>query len=79
MVWGQSVLPASGPVYADRTGKLGAQHRQALRAILGVGNELRNELVYVLTGEMPVSLHIWKALYRYAESWKNDRLVAEVA
>ena len=66
-------------MYADRTGKLGTQHRQALRAILGVGNKLCNELVYVLLCEMPVSLHISKALFRYMESWKNDRLIAEVA
>ena len=55
-VWGSCLLVGSGDLRPDCTGKFGSSHRSALRAILGVGNDVRNEIVYVLAAEWPLQL-----------------------
>ena len=55
-VWGSCLLTGSGDLQRDCTEKFGSSHRSALRAILGVGNDMRNEIVYVLAAEWPLQL-----------------------
>ncbi len=52
-VWGSHVLPSTCQLSRDATGPLGVLYRGALRALLGVG-KLRNEIVYVLSGRLPL-------------------------
>ena len=48
-----------------------------LRATLGLHHHARNEIVYVLSGCLPLSLYIGKVLIRYTASLQgSDRLVA---
>ena len=54
--WGSCLLAGSGDLRWDCTGKFGSSHRSALRAILAVGNDVRNEIVYVLAAEWPLQL-----------------------
>ena len=55
-VWGSGLLAGSGDLRRDCMGKFGSSHRSALRAILGVGNDVRNEIVYVLAAEWLLQL-----------------------
>ena len=48
--------------------ELGLFYRRCLRTLLGVGSHVRNEVVYALTGRLPVHVHLSKALLRYARS-----------
>lgn len=76
-VWGSSLLRGDGSAVGDYTGKFGSTYRSALRAILGVSNEVRNELVYVLTCQWPLQLYIAKATLRYVAGLeKYPRLVS---
>ena len=55
-VWGSCLLAGNCDLRRDCMGKFGSSHRSALRAILGVGNDVRNEIVYVLAAEWPLQL-----------------------
>lgn len=78
-VWGSQVLPRSGEVTTDRTGQVGAFYRGALRSIMGLGRVVRDAVVFVLAGRLPLRLHIAKALWRYADGLRDSsRLVASV-
>ena len=76
-VWGSHLLPRSCSVVPDYTGKLGLFYRRSLRTLLGVSN-LRNEVVYVLSGRFPLQLYIAKYLWRYRRSLEESPRLAGV-
>ena len=51
--------------------ELGSFYRHCLRTLLGVGPQVRNEVVYALTGRLPVHVHLEEALLRYARSFST--------
>ena len=80
VVWGEHLVAPGVNWCEDRTGKFGTHHRKSLRAILGIGRDVRNEIVYVLACEWPLQAHIIKQLHRYSEGMhKHPRLVTEIA
>ena len=58
--WGSCLWADSGDFRWDCTGKFGTNHRNALQVILGVGNDVQNELMYVSAAEWPLKLQIVK-------------------
>ena len=56
---------------------MGVFYRGLLRATLNLHHRACNEIVYVLSGCLPLSLYIGKVLIRYTTLlWGSDRLVA---
>ena len=53
-VWSPVILYTACSLRVDCTGKLETSHRSALYAILGMNNDLCNELVYILAGKRPL-------------------------
>ena len=64
-----SFIRDSGRVVVGPGEELGTFYRHCLRTLLGVGPQVRNEVVYALTGRLPVHVHLEKALLRYARSF----------
>lgn len=52
-LWGMHVMPAPVSLTRDCTERLGTFYRGSLRALLGV-SRVRNEIVYVLSGRVPL-------------------------
>ena len=78
-VWGSHLLPRSCLLSQDYTGSLGTFYRRALRTLLGVGR-VRNEVLYVLSGCLPLQVYIAKAMWRYARGLiASDHLAARMA
>ena len=68
-VWGNSFVRGdTGELVVAPSEELGLFYRRCLRTLLGVGPHVRNEVVYALTGRLPVHVHLSKALLRYARS-----------
>ena len=56
---------------------MGVIYRGLLQATLGLHHRVHNEIVYVLSGHLPLSLYIGKVLIRYTALLQgSDRLVA---
>ena len=68
-VWGSCLLVGSGDLQWDCTWKFGSSHRSALRAILGEGNDVKNEIVYVLVAEWPLQLQIAKQVFHFVHGF----------
>ena len=66
--WGVDLVAVDGDLTRDRSGTIGVFYRGLLRATLGLHHRARNEVVYVLSGRLPVSLYIGKVLIRYCAS-----------
>ena len=75
-VWGSHVLPKSGEVAADCTGQVGAFYRGALCLIMGLGRAVRDGVVFILAGRLPICLYIAKAMWRYERSLSEGRRLA---
>ena len=58
----------TGELVVGPSEELGIFYRRCLRTLLGVGSHVRNEVVYALTGRLPVHVHLSKTLLRYARS-----------
>ena len=58
-IWGTSVLDPRGRLGTDVSGQMGAFYRGCLRALLDVGKEVRNAVLYVLSAKPP--LHVYTA------------------
>ena len=68
-VWGNSFVHGdTGALVVGPSEELGIFYRRCLRTLLGVGSHVRNEVVYALTGRLPVHVHLSKALLQYARS-----------
>ena len=66
-------------MYGDCTGKVGAFHRRSLRTIVGLSRQVRNELVYLIAGQLPLQLLCAKAMWRYIQSTgEAPRLVSKM-
>ena len=80
VVWGEYCVCMQEDRWCeDHTKKLGSLQRKALRAILGVNNDVRNEIVYVLACEWPLHAHIIKQMLRYLDGCReHKRLVTEI-
>ena len=75
--WGVDLVACDGDLSHDCSGSMGVFYRGLLRATLGLHHRARNEIVYVLSGRLPLSLYIGKVLIRYTASLRgSDRLVA---
>ena len=66
--WGVDLVAVDGNLTRDRSGAIGVFYRGLLCATLGLHHRARNEVVYVLSGRLPVSLYIGKVLIRYCAS-----------
>lgn len=65
-IWGRHVLPRDLSLSRDGLGPLGPFYRGALRTLLGVGR-VRNEVLYILSGRLPLQIYVAKAMWRYGE------------
>ena len=67
-VWGPSILDPRGRVGVDATGQLGTFYRGCLRALVDVGREVRNAVLYVLCAKPPLHVLSTKQVLLFARS-----------
>ena len=78
-MWGTSILDPRGRMGVDVTGHLGSFYRGCLRALLDVGREVRNAVLYVLCAKPPLHVFCAKQALLFARSLSSHpRLVSEV-
>ena len=76
-MWGVDLVARNGNLSHNCCGSMGVFYRRLLRATLSLHHRARNEIVYVLSRCLPLSLYISKVLIRYRASLQGfDRLVA---
>ena len=56
-VWGSTLLAGSGYLRRDYLARFRVNHQNALRAVLALGNDVRNKLVCVLAAEWALKLN----------------------
>ena len=76
-MWGVDLVACDGDLSHNCSGSMGVFYHGLLRATLGLHHHACNEIVYVLSGCLPLSLYIGKVLIRYtALLWGSDWLIA---
>ena len=60
VVWGPALLPADGDMSVDWTAELGVFYRQCLYIMMGFGRDVRNDVLYILSGHPLLALHLGK-------------------
>ena len=66
--WGIDLVVCDGNLSHDLSGSMGTFYRGLLCFTLGLHHRVHDEIVYVLSGHLPLSLYIGKVLIRYAAS-----------
>ena len=66
--WGVDLVACDGDLSSNLSGSMGTFYRGLLRSTLGLHHRVRNKIVCVLSGRLPLSLYIGKVLIRYAAS-----------
>ena len=67
-VWGPSILCPRGCVGVDVSGQLGTFYRGCLRALVDVGREVRNAVLYVLCAKPPLHVLATKQVILFVRS-----------
>ena len=76
-MWGVDVVACNGNLSHNCSSTMGVFYRWLFQATLGLHHRARNEIVYVLSGCLPLSLYIGKVLIHYTASLQgSDRLFA---
>ena len=78
-IWGPSLVAMDRGLGRDHPSSMGVSYLGPLHATLGLHHRARNEVVYILSGRLSLSLCIGKALIHFTALLQgSDWLVARV-